>query len=737
MASISSNGSNGHHKFTLNVTDKLETNSIKDNTSTVSFSFVLSSLGGGWNWEQWGSYITYVVTINGTKYTGSIANYDGNSNVTLKSGALTVAHNADGAKSISFSFSVTDISGQTYTCGNASASGSVALTAIPRYLSITSLTISSKTETSAVVTWRTSEPRDSTYYSLDNGVTWIGSATNGETLATDLKSGTFNIPSLKANTTYNVKVKIKRTDSQLWTESELVTFTTYNYPYCTSAPNFTIGNAVKIDFYNPLQRSIEWQILGVDDSVIAGNTTTGTSYTGINGEGSINNLYKSIPNAKSGTYKVKVTYGSSVVTKTGGTYSIKGNEVPTINSFTYIDNNSTIVAITGNNQHIVQNYSTLVAQVGSATANKGAGISKYVVECNGIKTEGTSAGNYNLGAINSNTDVDLKLTVTDTRGLATSKSIKVTMLAHGTPTAIVTLERLNNYEDESYLTVDGSVSSVNGKNTMTIKYRYKVFGGSYGSFVTIGDRAKQTLILNKNNVFVFNVTVTDAFGSSFNKEFTLNKGVFPLFIDTQKNSIGVNVLPKRERSLEVKDGQIFLEQEKSDTDAIYMAKRSDTGREIGFGVGKSGIFRGVYDYFFSKWLLKADDTTVYVNDIEINDDTFGDSGWKTVSFEGSFAHYNDTQILKYRRVGKQVFIRGAMKPTAELAKDGSHKAFTLPAGYRPAQLQDFLCQGSTANKWLCEITSAGVVSVSRYGNTEFVAIPTTAWLPVSISFLID
>ena len=554
MASISGNGSKGHHKFTLTVTEN--STSVANNTSSVGFSFVLSPIQTTWNWEQWGAYISYTVTINGTKYTGTIDSYDGYSSVTLTSGTLSVPHNTDGSKSISYSFSVTDTSGQTYTCGNASASGTLALSNIPRYLSITSLTITSKTENSIVVKWVTSDPRSSTYYSFDNGSTWIGSATHGESLANDTKSGTFNILNLTANTSYNLKVKFKRTDSGLWTESNVYTFSTYAYPYCSLAPNFTIGNAVKLDFYNPLQRSIEWQVLGVDNSVIAGNTTTGTSYTGINGDASLTNLYKSIPNAKSGTYKVKVTYGGNVATKQGGTYSIKGNEVPTINSFTYSDSNSAVVAITGNNQQIVQNYSTLVAQVGTATANKGAGgISKYVVECNGKTVQNTASGNFNVGAVNSNTNVDLKLTVTDTRGLTATKTIKVTMLAHSKPNAVVTLERLNNYEDETHLTVDGSVSSVNSKNTMAIKYRYKVSGGSYGSFVTIGDKAMQTLSLSKNNAYIFNVVVTDAFGATYDAEYTLGKGVFPLFIDTEKNSVGVNCFPNNSNSFEV-DGLI-------------------------------------------------------------------------------------------------------------------------------------------------------------------------------------
>lgn len=592
MASISANGSNGHHKFTLTVTEN--STSTANNTSSISFSFVLSSLGGGWNWEQWGANITFTVTVNGTKYTGSIANYDGSSSVTLKSGSLTVGHNTDGSKSISFSFSVSDTSGQSYTCGNASGSGSMALTTIPRYLSISTFDITNITETSIVVKWTTSDPRSGTYYSLDNGTTWIGSATYGESLGSDGKSGTFNILDLKANTAYKLKIKIERTDSGLWTESNEKSFTTYNYPYCTTAPNFTIGNAVKIDFYNPLKRSIQWQVLGADNSIIAGSTTTEASYTGINGEGSVNNLYKSIPNAKSGTYKVKVTYSGNVATKTGGTYSIKGTEKPTLGSLSYADTDTKIVAITGNNQHIVQNQSTLSVTIGSATPNNGAGsISKYVLAYNGITKEYTATGVYSLGKINSGSNMDITLTAIDSRGLSASKTIKVTMLAHSNPTALVSLERLNNYEDESYLTVDGSISNVNGKNTMTVQYRYKLSGGSYGSFVTIGDKQKITFSLNKNNVYIFNIVVTDAFGASHNKEYTLGKGVFPLFIDTEKNSLGMNTFPRAENVFEI--GGRLVEHEKE------FSIPTTIGVKTGWYLAMSGEF----PYVTSKTFLIA------------------------------------------------------------------------------------------------------------------------------------
>ena len=553
MASISANGSNGHHKFTLTVTEN--STSTANNTSTVSFSFAISPIQTTWNWEQWGANITYTVTINGTKYTGSIASYDGYSTVTLKSGSLTVGHNTDGSKSISYSFSVSDTSGQSYTCGNASGSGSMALTNIPRYLSINTFDITSITETSIVVKWTTSDARSGTYYSLDNGTTWIGSATYGESLGADGKSGTFNISELNANTTYKLKIKIKRTDSGLWTESNEKSFTTYDYPKATSINNFTIGDGASVQIYNPLGRTYTLDLIGDNGTVIG--TYTGAYYDSpINAEfktaDAISKQYASIPNSASGTYYARVTYGSSVKTSGEGTYSVRGNETPTINSFSYLDNNSTTVALTGNNQHIVQNYSSLVAKVGNATANNGAGgIAKYVVECNGKTAESTSSGNITIGAVNSNRNVDLKLTVTDTRGLTATKTITVTMLAHSTPIASVTLERLNNYEDETYLTVDSSISSVNGKNSATIKYRYKVSGGSYGSYDTIPDGQEYVFNLDKNNAYIFEIVVTDALGATFTKEYVLNKGMFPLFIDTRKNSVGINCFPANENSLEV------------------------------------------------------------------------------------------------------------------------------------------------------------------------------------------
>ena len=123
---ITGNGSKGHHRFTLTVTENSKSDSA--NTSSIGYTFQIAPITSGYNWATQGMNISYTITINGTNYTGTIPDYNDSSTVTLKSGTVTVAHDATGTKTLSFSFKVTDRDGLSYTCGSASASGSMTLT---------------------------------------------------------------------------------------------------------------------------------------------------------------------------------------------------------------------------------------------------------------------------------------------------------------------------------------------------------------------------------------------------------------------------------------------------------------------------------------------------------------------------------------------------------------------------------------------------------------------------------
>ena len=465
----------------------------------------------------------------------------------IASGYKKIYHTTNGTRS----FSASVEAGIYEVAVNCRGSGSWELPTIPRYATIKSFSVSQRDETSVLYNFTVDGECDYAWYSKDNGASWQ-----------DLPNSNI-VSGLSAGSSYQFKLRLRRKDSQLTTDSASYTQSTYNYPHCINSPDFTIGDTLTLEFYNPLNREITIKGYAKSDgSQIFAGATTGTRLTGFNvndENGGANAQYASIPNAQSGEYKVVVSWnGVSRERDTRNIYKIRGNEIPTINAFDYIDSNNTVVAITGDNTQIVQNKSTLQARFHPATANSWAsGITSYILECNGITKGGYEAGAYELGTIDSARNVELKLTAYDSRGLSASKTITVKMVAYEPPKATVELQRLNNYEDETYLTVDGSVSSVLEKNTMTIQYRYKLSGGSYGSFTTINDRTKQTLSLDKNGEFVFNVVVTDVFGSQFSGEYNLSKGVFPLFIDTVKNSVGINCFPGKENSLEVNGKDVF------------------------------------------------------------------------------------------------------------------------------------------------------------------------------------
>lgn len=133
---ISANGSKGHHKFTLTVTEN--STSVANNSSSISFSFVLSPISSGWDWNYSSSVpVSYSLTVGGSTYSGNIMSYDGASTVTVRQDTFNVTHSSDGTKNINYSFNVTSLD-VSYLTGSASASSTMALTTIPRAATLTS-----------------------------------------------------------------------------------------------------------------------------------------------------------------------------------------------------------------------------------------------------------------------------------------------------------------------------------------------------------------------------------------------------------------------------------------------------------------------------------------------------------------------------------------------------------------------------------------------------------------------
>lgn len=259
----------------------------------------------------------------------------------------------------------------------------------------------------------------------------------------------------------------------------------------------------------------------------------------------------------------------SLVTKIDGVYFVSNatrtvniiNASPTFNesNISYMDT-SQYVSVTENPLHIVQNKSTLSVSFTDAIANKESTIVGY-----SINVKDTNYNAYrrvgdtiDFGTINNSKDCEIEIEVTDSRGNKTIATKTITVLAWAEPNYTVKLERRNNYEDTTYLTVNANISSVNEKNSMAISYQVKESGGEYGDITFMANNITVVKDYDKNKAYVFKVQVSDAF-SSVSNEYVLSKGRFPLFIDTEKNAIGINEFPAEDEALRVAGGIAHFE----------------------------------------------------------------------------------------------------------------------------------------------------------------------------------
>ena len=119
------------------------------------------------------------------------------------------------------------------------------------------------------------------------------------------------------------------------------------------------------------------------------------------------------------------------------------------------------------------------------------------------------------------------------------------------PSAIIKLNRKNNYYSESILNVNANYASIGGKNTVAIRYRTKkVSESSYGSYATIQNNVDENFTADNKYEWNVQVEVSDRIGKT-TYNLILAKGIPITYTDIKKYSFGVNCFPKHDNSLEV------------------------------------------------------------------------------------------------------------------------------------------------------------------------------------------
>ena len=195
-------------------------------------------------------------------------------------------------------------------------------------------------------------------------------------------------------------------------------------------------------------------------------------------------LYAQIPNDKSGTGTITCyTYnGSTLIGSKPTSFTATVNESaskPTLNP-TAVDVNTTTTALTGDSSKFIKYYSNASVSTG-ASARNSATLKSQKITC-GAKSISSASGTINAVESGSFT-----FSATDSRGYPATQTVNKTLIEYikltcslnaGAPTTdgVATLKISGNYWNGTF----GALA-----NTLTVQYRYKPQGGSYGNWTTV------------------------------------------------------------------------------------------------------------------------------------------------------------------------------------------------------------------------------------------------------------
>lgn len=614
--------------------------SIADNKSTIYWEVRINAAY---------TYQSNAVKLGATTIDGSQVHGGGTwSNIsrgttTLISGTKDIYHNPNGTKTFAVS-----ISGwtweSTWTSANNSSNPFV-LDTIPRYTTVSTWSVASKTETSITLNWKTADTCSQIRY---------GTSTSSYTTANvNSNSGTVTISGLTAGQTYTLYFMPKRKDSSLWgdgsdgTWKSLTNQATYRYPYCSStSKNFTIGQSVTISIYNPLKRDVKIQMWshtsqGFVSDLIDVNTGNKDSYTGFDDVAT--RLYQSIPNAKSSAYNIDVWTGNHKEVNTVGNYSVDETaNKPVFNDFTYADINSTTTALTGDDQKVIQGYSNIQAIISvanKATAQHYATMDHYdlIIQGNATQSASYSDSEDVTIVVNNANSGSIKVNAVDSRNIPkevpkTATLIPYTNIQRGN----ISVTRAGNVGEATTLAFNGTLWEGDfgaATNTITsVQYRYKstASGSSWSAYTSLtpptpsgnsysfsgliaGDEGNTGFSVD--NSFNIEVVVTDRL-SSITFTTTLGTGIPHVAFGNTGVAIEGPYDENSNNPLQVngKGNMVLMANNNANTDTYIVSDCKWNNEKIAWGVGAGGNNRGTWDFKLSKWRFYSDDNKSYIND---------------------------------------------------------------------------------------------------------------------------
>lgn len=274
-----------------------------NNKSNVGWKLALDS--GNYNFVDYS--IPTKVNVDGEVYNASPRlSIAPNAEIVIASGNKDIYHDNNGSKTISCSASISNTSAY-YLPGNINVSGNLKLTDIPRYANV-NITEREKYINAISINWNADAARDHTQYNLNNAG-WVDAY---DTVMNDNKSGYFTISNLNPNTSYSIKVRVKRIDSQLWSESNTLNIITYDIARINEevAKDLKIGVDYTLKYSNQSNADVKVAVMNIDktSTIVEYKECSESPYIIQFNDDDIINLYKNF--GMENTYKANLALKS-------------------------------------------------------------------------------------------------------------------------------------------------------------------------------------------------------------------------------------------------------------------------------------------------------------------------------------------------------------------------------------------------------------------------------------------
>lgn len=257
-----------------------------------------------------------------------------------------------------------------------------------------------------------------------------------------------------------------------------------------------------------------------------------------------------IPNSISGTLKIYVESYNSSGTQVGTTSAEFSLSIPTSNRLPTCTNGWASASYTAVASNCVAGYSDIQVAVNTdlITFNYGATLKQVNINCNSYSVITKTSGTFNCGKAIAGNNI-VTVTVYDSRGLSTTYTKTVVAKSYAPPSfSSLAIIRCDSTGAESsagtYYAVTPSVAytSYDGNNSLTIKTRWQVFGGSYSSYTNINNNVKSAAQGGGNiattSSYLIEVVAIDSIGQSSTQTRTLTNTSVAATLNLKSNGLG-------------------------------------------------------------------------------------------------------------------------------------------------------------------------------------------------------